>query len=71
MISDKCAEDIARRLLAPFIKFGFVTDAALASSIEIVKLRVEQDDCEKTVQQAEAAIQMHGFLADTFKRLPR
>lgn len=65
MISDACAEKIARVLLE---QHG-MSDDVIASATELIKTLVQMDDCEKRIAESSAKIQTHSFLADTFKQL--
>lgn len=69
MISDKAAADIAHRILRPFIKLGMVPDEALANAVEIVKLRVEQDDLDQEHERAAASVAVYTMLANAIKGL--
>lgn len=66
MISDKCANQIARTLLE---QHG-MSDDVIASAAELIKTIVQIDDCEKRIEDGNARIQTHQFLADVFKGLP-
>lgn len=70
MISDKCAADIARRLLLPFIELGMVPPEAFSNAVEMVKLRVEQDEHEKELERLGASIAVNTLLANAIKGLP-
>lgn len=60
------AEKIARSLLGPFIKSGLVTDAAIDNAVEIIQHYVEQEDCERIIESAGAAANMHTALAKCY-----
>lgn len=65
MISDRCAEKIARTLLEPH----GMSDDVIASAAELIKTLVQLDDCEKRMTLCDAKIATHSFLSDTFKQL--
>lgn len=60
------AERIARSLLDPFIKSQLVTDAAIDNAIEIIQRHVETEDCERVIESAGAAANMHTALAQCY-----
>lgn len=71
MISDRIAEEIARSLLEPLVQMGYCNEETIQGAIKIVKLKCEQDDIEKKLEQANASVQVHTFIADSLRNLPR
>lgn len=71
MISDRCASAIARAILAPFLRLGYVPDGAIESAITLIKLEVELDDNEKIIESAKASVAVNEMLLDAIRSLPR